>query len=167
VRSDLRYKMTITTASLTLKVQTSEEVLATINGMSEGDRSQVSREWLARVEASLTGDAWTHGFVISRLEDSERVGQCGFVGPPDKDGVVEIAYGIEPDFQGRGYATEAAMALVSFASADPRVVTIRAHTLPQANASSRVLTKCGFNRIGESVDHEAGLVWRWERQKSR
>jgi RimJ/RimL family protein N-acetyltransferase len=158
--------MTITTASLILKVQTSEEVLATINRMRAEDRRHVSPEWLARVIGSSQSDPWTHGFVIFRRDDLERVGQCGFSGPPERDGIVEIAYGVDAAFQGRGFATEAANALVSFAFADPRVVTVRAHTLPQENASTSVLRKCGFCRAGESIDHEAGPVWRWERHKT-
>jgi len=158
--------MTVTTTSLILRVQTSEDVLATINRMSAEDRRQVSPEWLARVNASSQSDPWTHGFVICRRDGLERVGQCGFVGPPERDGIVEIAYGIDAAFQGRGFATEAAKALISFAFADPRVVTVRAHTLPQENASTCVLRKCGFCRAGESLDHAAGLVWRWVKNKT-
>jgi RimJ/RimL family protein N-acetyltransferase len=158
--------MTITTASLTLRLQTTEEVLAAINRMSAEDQRQVSPEWLTRVKGSPQSDPWTHGFVICRCDDLERVGQCGFVAPPDSDGSVEIAYGVDEAFRGRGYATEAAMALISFAFADPRVVTVRAHTLPQESASTRVLRKCGFCRAGDGMDHEAGPVWRWERPKN-
>jgi RimJ/RimL family protein N-acetyltransferase len=31
------------------------------------------------------------------------------------------------------------------------------------NASARVLAKCGFRRVGEVIDPEDGLVWRWEK----
>lgn len=74
-------------------------------------------------------------------------------------------YGIVPSFQGVGYATEAAEALVAFAFRDDRVSTVRAHTLPEANASTRVLAKCGFAFTGEVVDPEDGPVWRWERAR--
>ena len=91
----------------------------------------------------------------------------GFTGPPDSDGGAEIAYGIAPTYQGNGYATEVAKALIDFASRDARVKTIRAHTLAEVNASPRVLEKCGFKKTGETVDSEKGLpVWRWERAVS-
>ena len=90
------------------------------------------------------------------------IGVASFKGPPSADGVVEIAYGVVPDFQGQGYATEAAGALVEFAIDSGRVSTVRAHTLPQPNASTRVLKKCGFRFVGEVVDPDDGLVWRWE-----
>jgi [ribosomal protein S5]-alanine N-acetyltransferase len=54
-------------------------------------------------------------------------------------------------------------ALVEFAAADQGVRIVRAHTLPERNASTRVLEKCGFEFTGEVVDPEDGPVWRWER----
>jgi ribosomal-protein-alanine N-acetyltransferase len=52
---------------------------------------------------------------------------------------VEIAYGIAPSYEGRGYATEAARALVAFALERVDVTSIRAHTRPENNSSGRVL----------------------------
>ena len=40
---------------------------------------------------------------------------------------------------------------------------VRAHTFLEANASTRVLTKCGFRSVGEVFDPEDGLVWTWEK----
>lgn len=125
--------------------------------------SQVSPQWLASLRATAVPDPWHHGFFIVQCARGEVIGTAGFKGPPDADGVVEIAYGIVPTHQGQGYATEAAGALVRFAAADPRVRLVRAHTLPEANASTHVLRKCGFVHIGEVVDPDDGLVWRWER----
>jgi len=72
------------------------------------------------------------------------IGTAGFTGPADCAGLVEIAYGIVPDFEGRGYATEAAGALVEFACASATVRVIRAHTLPEGNASSRCWRRMAF-----------------------
>lgn len=94
------------------------------------------------------------------------VGQCGFKGPPTAEGVVEIAYGVAPEHQGKGYATEAAEALTNYALSHERVRMVRAHTLPETNASTRVLMKCGFQNVGEVMDPEDGLVWRWEKGKA-
>jgi ribosomal-protein-alanine N-acetyltransferase len=128
-------------------------------------RSQVSPKWLAALRsASEEGaDPWQHGFFLAEPSRGEIIGTAGFKGPPDSDGMVEIAYGVVPSVEGRGYATEAAGALVRFAGADERVRLIRAHTLPELNASTRVLRKCGFVHIGEVIDSEDGPVWRWER----
>jgi ribosomal-protein-alanine N-acetyltransferase len=151
------------TTSLTLVPLTLEEVHAMICAMSPAEKAQLSADWLARVHASTSADPWTHGFFIVHRETGTTIGRCGFKGPPEADGVVEIAYGVEPDQQGKGYATEAAEALVNYAFASGSVRVVRAHTLPDPNASTRVLTKCGFRRVGEVIDPEDGLVWRWER----
>jgi len=123
----------------------------------------VSPDWLARLEVSTEADPWTHGFGLLHVASGTVIGAGGFKGPPGADGVVEIAYGVVPDYQGKGYATEAAQALVAYAFSSGRVRVVRAHTLPEPNASTRVLAKCGFRHIGEVVDPEDGLVWRWEK----
>jgi ribosomal-protein-alanine N-acetyltransferase len=68
---------------------------------------------------------------------------------------------------GKGFATEAATALVDFASSSDRVRTVCAYTLPEMNASTRVLEKCGFRKTGEIFDSENDLVWRWEKTMPR
>jgi RimJ/RimL family protein N-acetyltransferase len=135
--------------------------------VADGIRDQLlsaSSEFLSRLETAKQTDPWQFGFAIIHQSDMKLIGMCGFPGPPDANGVAEIAYGIAPAYQGRGYATEAARALIGFAKADPRVKTICAHTLPETNASTRVLEKCGFKKVGESNDPENGIVvWKWER----
>jgi RimJ/RimL family protein N-acetyltransferase len=155
-------EMEISTKNLRLVLQTTEEVLASIDAMSPADRAEVSGEWLARVRASSGADPWTHGFAVVHRASGSVIGSCGYKGPPGADGIVEIAYGVDEAHRGQGYATEAAEALVRYALGSGEVRMIRAHTLPEANASTRVLTKCGFERVGEVVDPEDGLVWRWE-----
>src|SRR5437899_87551 len=82
-------------------------------------------------------------------------------------GGVEIAYSIVPAFQGRGYATEAAQALVAYAFGSGRVRLVRAQTAPRANASTRVLTKCGFNLVGDVVDAGTVGCGGWRRSPQR
>lgn len=126
---------------------------------------EVSPDWLGalRAAAGEPADPWRHGFFIVETSAGIVIGSAGFKGPPDAAGMVEIAYGVVPAREGQGFATEAAGALMRFAAADRRVRLLRAHTLPQANASTHVLRKCGFVHVGEVVDPDDGLVWRWER----
>jgi RimJ/RimL family protein N-acetyltransferase len=92
------------------------------------------------------------------------VGTCGFNGGPDAVGAVELAYFAFPGEEHRGIATAMATELVRIAeSAHGSVVTAYAHTLPERNASCRVLEKAGFAFIGEVIDPDDGPVWRWER----
>ena len=122
----------------------------------------VSPQWLAALQKDSTPDPWRHGFFAVHRDRRCVIGTAGYKGAPDAEGIVEIAYGIAPEYQGQGYATEAAAALVTYA-VDHGARRIRAHTLPEANASTGVLKKCGFQFIGPVVDPEDGPVWRWER----
>ena len=51
--------------------------------------------------------------------------------------------------------------LIALARAVPVVRSVVAHTLPQRNASTRVLEKAGMQYVGEVEDPEDGRVWRW------
>ena len=152
--------LVLETPRLRLVLESTDAVLARIEGLSPADRAEVSPQWLARMRTS-TPTPWTHGFAIVDPATGSMIGGCGFKGPPDDDGVTEIAYGIDAEHRGRGYAKEAAAALVKFAlGAGARVV--RAHTKPENGPSASVLVSCGFVPLGEVVDPEDGLVRRWE-----
>ena len=153
----------IETKNLRLVPQTRDHVRAWLDKLQPHEKTQLSRAWLALLDGSSPPDPWVHGFVLLHRRTDSSIGRCGFKGPPGKDGAVEIAYVISPEHEGRGYATEAANALVAYAFGHPRVRVVRAHTLPETNASTRVLTKCGFSCVGEVLDPEDGRVWRWEK----
>ncbi len=171
----------MTTSRVFLQPFSVDDLLALVDGVPQAEArmgvriaqglrdffvsGDVSPGWLERIQSVGASDPWVHGFAVVQRDAATAVGTAGFKGPPDADGVVEIAYGIVPSCEGRGYATEAASAVVAFAFSDPRVKTIRAHTLPTANASTRVLSKCLFTHVGEFVDPDDGPVWRWERTK--
>ena len=124
---------------------------------------EISPDWIAGLRTLQQSDPWRIGFAVVHRESGCVIGSAAFKGPPDSDGMVEIAYGIVPSFEGRGYATQAAKALVAYSVESGMVKTIRAHTLPTPNASTNVLKKCGFKFAGDVIDPEDGPVWRWER----
>jgi RimJ/RimL family protein N-acetyltransferase len=105
---------------------------------------------------------WEGYFAVDEAT-REFVGSCAFKSPPTPDGTVEIAYFVYPAFEGRGYATEMARKLIALAARSGHVRQVIAHTLPERNASTRVLTKAGMTFVGEVMDPEDGRVWRWER----
>lgn len=153
----------IPTPRLNLVLQSPDEVLAMIERLSPADRAEVSPEWLARMQTTQPGDYWRLSFSAVLRSSGTEVGNCSFKGPPNSEGAVELAYYVHEPLRGQGYATEAAAGLTDFALADPQVRNVLAHTRPDNGASHRVLTKCGFTQVGECIDPEDGLVWRWER----
>lgn len=102
---------------------------------------------------------WWMYFFIDRAAGA-LVGSGGYKGPP-ADGLVEIGYEIAPEFRGSGYASEAARLLVTRALEHDAVQAVQAHTLPEENASTAVLVKCGFVKIGTVTEVDAGDVWQW------
>ena len=67
----------------------------------------VSESFRARLRDNDAADPWRDGFGIVQLAEQRLIGLCSYVGPPESEGIVEIAYFIAPDFEDQGYATEA------------------------------------------------------------
>jgi ribosomal-protein-alanine N-acetyltransferase len=100
-------------------------------------------------------------FVLDDGDARTAIGNGGFKGKPC-DGTVEIGYSIIPEFQRRGYATEAAQALVGWAFGHDDVARVVAETLPGSAASQKLLSKLGFQRTGRA--DEPGVL-RFEKLK--
>ena len=94
------------------------------------------------------------------LDGETGAGTCAFKDVP-RDGVVEIAYYAFPDPEGRGVATAMARELVAMARAEDSGLAITARTLPAPGASTRILEKLRFVRVGTVDDPEDGPVWEW------
>jgi ribosomal-protein-alanine N-acetyltransferase len=95
------------------------------------------KEWLLREKP---GQLW---YVI--LADGERVGQV--VGRVQDDGSIQVGYRLVPSARGRGYATDAVLALSRrlFAEGVPRIT---AEVNPKNIATLKVLERAGFRRVG-------------------
>src|SRR6266404_4511370 len=127
--------MTIQTKNLILAAHLPRHLSALLRSLEEfentaglrvadGIRDQLlsaSPDFVARLQVARESNPWQFGFGLIHKIDLVLMGMCGFPGPPDADGIAEIAYGIAPAYQGKGYATEAADALIDFASRDARV----------------------------------------------
>ena len=137
-----------------------------VEAMSPAEKLELSPDWLAKLRDATEADPWMHGFTVTLLETGAAIGSAGFKGPPDADGMVEIAYGIDTEYRGKGYATEAAQAITAYAFSSGLVRTVRAHAKSESDASTRVLSKCGFRYIGDVIDPEDGLVSRWEKGRA-
>jgi RimJ/RimL family protein N-acetyltransferase len=172
---------TIKTEDLDLVPYTPADLLALVKGAAEFRSSfgfpaadglrdfllgpEVSAGYLDMLRSSTEADTWKHGFALLDRSKGLVVGNTAFVGPPNNAGEVEIAYGVVPSFEGRGYATQAAKALTVVALADERVKAVVAHTLPERNASTRILEKIGYVFTGKIEHPEDGLIWRWEKRR--
>jgi [ribosomal protein S5]-alanine N-acetyltransferase len=115
-----------------------------------------------------------YDFLLKQLEEHpEQLGWHRYVGLVSTDGSrtligslggftkddpseAEIGYGFLPEFQGQGFATEGARALIEYLRGEEGIVSVIAHTFPSIPASLRVMEKCGMVFDGDG--EEAGTV---------
>jgi len=155
---------------------TTEHFDAAIEGdeaLAEALGHDVAPGWASFVEAlpharkgiaANPGNPWGPRFFLTG-EPPELVGWGGFKGAPE-NGAIEIGYEIAESRQEQGLATAAAKAMVEEALADPAVTEVVAHTLPERNASNRVLEKVGF-RFAEATHEGDTPVWRYSLPRDR
>lgn len=96
--------------------------------------------------------------LIAHTADRTVIGDIGFIEPPDEEGNVEFGYSIVPEYRGKGYATEAARAMIEWAFKQPGVRRVTADCLNDNYPSIRVLEKAGMRQIEPEDD-----LLRWER----
>ncbi|MES2035890.1 MAG: GNAT family N-acetyltransferase [Pseudomonadota bacterium] len=109
-----------------------------------------------------SADWWMHVFVHEA--DNRLIGLGGYKGAPS-GGRLEFGYEFAPGYRGQGLATEAAEGMIAHAFLQPDVDHVIAHTLPQENASTRVLKRCGLAFDEVVQDPEDGEIWRWRRDR--
>jgi len=128
--------------------------------------SQLSEEWpdpnlfdVLRRHAGASVDTECFGvWVMIERSSGTVIGDIGFHGPPDDQGTVEIGYSVVPSRRRRGYATEAAGALVEWARSQPNTNVILAGCDPNNVPSIRTLERVGFRRTGEA---NGEIRWRY------
>jgi RimJ/RimL family protein N-acetyltransferase len=152
-------------------VQLSPEALAALIG---GDLTAASAAAGAELSQYLLDEAWLWRIRLEQVRNDPAaaewiaraavaepagivVGHGGFHGPPDDDGVVEVAYSVAPEHRRKGYAKAMLKVLLERADADPRVTAVRASIRPDNLGSRATIAGFGFRKIGEQWDPEDGL----------
>ena len=129
-------------------------------GGSQAVVREVVSQTLALLEKAPRSPEWG-GYLAADQEQGMVIGTCGYKHGPEADGTVEIAYYTFPEFEARGYASAMAAELLRRALESKAVRSVVACTLPERNASTRVLEKIGLHRVGEGHDLDVGRVWLW------
>lgn len=92
-------------------------------------------------------------------ESKAAVGNLSFKGL-EEDGILEIGYGTNSEYEGQGYMTEAVSAVVRWAAVQNGVKLIEAETEEDNFASKRVLQKSGFVPNGKMGEEGPRYVWK-------
>ncbi|GID28046.1 RimJ/RimL family protein N-acetyltransferase [Paractinoplanes brasiliensis] len=111
---------------------------------------------LADIDTDPAAAEWIARAAVAEPE-GVTVGHAGFHGPPDADGVVEVAYSVDPQHRRKGYAKAMLRSLLERADADPRVTAVRASIRPDNTGSRATIAGFGFRKVGEQWDPEDGL----------
>jgi ribosomal-protein-alanine N-acetyltransferase len=85
--------------------------------------------------------------IILHKADRLIIGDMGFKGAPNQEGAVELGYSIIPDYRRRGYATEMARCLITWAFQEQGVQAVTAECLDTNIGSIKVLEKLGLHRL--------------------
>ncbi|MDN5351556.1 MAG: [ribosomal protein S5]-alanine N-acetyltransferase [Clostridiales bacterium] len=87
------------------------------------------------------------------------IGEFCFKGVPDKNGIVEIGYGIDSPFQGMGYGTEAVSRMMDWLMASKEAAIVKAETEWDNLSSQALLKRAGF--VKYRIDGDS--IW-WRRR---
>lgn len=131
-------------------------------------RAAVEKKIVKMKAANVLDHGWFTYWLLVAPAAPENGGQSfgagllGFKGLPDAHGEVEIGYGIDPKYQGRGFTTEGVRALIAWAFQDPRCRAVIAPNTAKDNlASNRVLAKVGMTIEAES---QSANDWRLDKR---
>lgn len=103
------------------------------------------------IEASLANfERYGYGLWLMLARDSNHL--VGFAGLlPSEEEAPNLIYGIHPDFAGKGYATEAAGTVLSYALGSLALSRVKADVDEPNVESVRVLEKLNMKRVDRSV----------------
>ncbi len=108
-----------------------------------------------QVKADPSTNKWFVRFIVLR-ESDEIIGSTSFHGIPDEAGMMEIGIGIEEQFWGQGYATEALLGMWRWVATHPEVKTLRYTVSPTNTPSVKIIEKFGFHHQGQQMDEIDG-----------
>ncbi len=130
------------TQRLTIYPATDEQIKKAIADETDPELIKAYTDMLQGCIQYPDNREWYAMWMIEQ-KDGTHIGDLCFKGL-DGNGVSEIGYGLLEKYQGKGYATEAVKAALSWAFCQPGVTCIEAEAEENNAASQRVLFKCGF-----------------------
>ena len=141
----------IKTKRMIIQPMTDEEIEKLIETTDSEEMKKAYGEMLAGCKADPESRIWYAPWQMSLKSDHTYIGDLGFKGSA-RENAVEIGYGILPEYEGKGYMTEAVQGMTQWAFGNEGVVFVEAETDPGNKASQRILEKCGFIPDGEGKE---------------
>lgn len=130
-----------------------DPTLYEFTGGEAPDLEALTRRYRAQVSGPPDGGEHWYNWIARRTKDRQAV---GFVQATVIDGEADVAWLIGVDYQGQGFAIEAAQAMCEWL-VDSGARRINAHIHPEHIASMRVAQAIGLTPTGESDDDGEGI----------
>ncbi len=114
-----------------------------------------------QMAADPSAAPWLLRAIVCRA-GSRVAGLINFHGPPDAEGRAELGYTVFEGYRRRGFATEAATAMMAWARQEHGIRRFLLSISPGNEASLGLAAKLGFNRIGTQIDEIDGEEYVFE-----
>ncbi|AKA70422.1 GNAT family N-acetyltransferase [Clostridium scatologenes] len=115
----------------------------------EGAFLEIVKKQYKIIQKDLNNYLWHSFFLLIRKDDRVVVGSADFKDIPNKNGEVEIGYGLGKEFEHNGYMTEAVNAMCEWALKQNDIKSVIAETYLENLASQKILERCGFKKYKE------------------
>lgn len=123
-----------------------------------------AEEWLLRQQDRYRRHG--HGlWLASRRDTGEPIGQIGLIRHQDEEGEPEVGYLLHRGYWGRGYATEAAAAVLDLARRKFNYERVVARIRPVNTPSQAVARRIGLGWHGRRIQHAGYEHWVYEASK--
>lgn len=99
---------------------------------------------------------------ITLADTGEVIGNVGLRRDTADHPLADMGYELSPDNWGRGYATEAARAMIDWGFGEWGVERVHAHCIAENEASARVLLKAGLRQEARLRDHQRFKERYWD-----
>ena len=111
---------------------------------------------LPMIHATLVKTLKPSGFEFWMIVNKEThviIGDIGFHGQPDENGVVEIGFGFVENERQKGYGFEATQGIMMWLAKHPKVKMVKADCLIDNVGSKRILEKIGMREVTRNEDY--------------
>lgn len=140
-------KTVLNTKRLKIRPLSDDEILELYGNTTEPALKAAYGEMLEGCKENPEKRIWYAPWVMELRKGKIQIGELGFRGKPKND-TVEIGYGVKKEYEGQGFTTEAAKALMDWAFTQKGVFFVEAEAEESNKASLRVIEKLGFVRYG-------------------
>lgn len=142
-------KIIVYSKRLMIRPKTLEEMQEIYEKEQDVEMKQAYLEMIEEMKKIVPNEEWGADWAIYLKDELDHeIGGIGFKGVPNSEGNVEIGYGINPEYQHQGYATEAVAAMIEWAFKQKHVNCVQAQIEAWNEISRKVLLKNGLKEVG-------------------